>query len=266
MENTRRQEHSMESKQCDYEIPNEYGEPISKIFLFKADKKKLPTRSYVYKRKAIAEARTQAQQPAIHPAQDIAAQARCPVPGCCAEETLEHALLVCVGTALNRKQIPRNILEVINQYRGCPRKRKPRTNRNRGEQKTSFERLITRIRRKLSKDKPKRNSSAQPISSWFPIWYSPKSGDPEERTRDYDKPKLGKNCLQLFEQEVCHDAYFAYLPCRLALEEMGIEKKYIKEALYEIQLAIAHGYLQVWRTRCRHYGNLTRAALQASST
>jgi hypothetical protein len=116
--------------------------------------------------------------------------------------------------------------------------------------------LITRIRRKLSKDKtPKRNSSAQPISSWFPIWYSPKSGDPEERTRDYDKAKsLGKHCLQLFEQEVCQEAYFAYLPCRLALalENVGIEKKYIKEALYEIQLAIAYGYLQVWRTRCRH--------------
>jgi hypothetical protein len=103
MENTRRQEHSMESKQCDYEIPNEYGQPTAN-FLFKVDKKKLPTRSYVYKCKAIAEARTQAQQPAIHPAQDITAQARCPVPGCCAEETLEHALLACAGTALNRKK------------------------------------------------------------------------------------------------------------------------------------------------------------------
>jgi hypothetical protein len=64
MENTRRKEHSMESKQCDYEIPNEYGEPTAKFFLFKVDKKNLPTRSYVYKRKAIAEARTQAQQAA----------------------------------------------------------------------------------------------------------------------------------------------------------------------------------------------------------
>jgi hypothetical protein len=25
----------MESKQCDYEIPNEYGEPTSKFFLFR---------------------------------------------------------------------------------------------------------------------------------------------------------------------------------------------------------------------------------------
>jgi hypothetical protein len=33
MENTRRQERSMESKQCDYEIPNEYDEPIAKFLI-----------------------------------------------------------------------------------------------------------------------------------------------------------------------------------------------------------------------------------------